>query len=130
MSGHGQGDFLQAAHRIARDLLNEAIFAGDRCNWVGAAIREGPGGSVTIDHRALDATVYEGTSGVGLFLAETAHVTGDVELATTATSAVRQSLDRAEGNGSPYLSGVLQAAMPRPGWTCSHGQRRKARAAR
>jgi 5-methylthioadenosine/S-adenosylhomocysteine deaminase len=32
-------------------------------------------------------------------------------------------------DGSPYLSGVLQAAMPRPAWTCGNGQRREARAA-
>jgi lantibiotic biosynthesis protein len=109
MSTPGSGHLLQAAHRAASQLSEQAIFAGGLCNWVGAAVREGPAGTVIVDHRALDPTVYEGTSGIGLFLAEVAHATGDGDLAPTAAAAVRQSLDRAEEEppSLSFYSGTL-----------------------
>jgi lantibiotic modifying enzyme len=96
MSALAPGDLLEAAHHTGRQLVEQAIFAGDRCNWIGAAVREGPAGTVLIDHRSLDATVYEGTSGIGLFLAELAQATGDAQVGTTAAAALRQALDRIE----------------------------------
>jgi lantibiotic modifying enzyme len=48
-----------------------------------------------LEYRALGPTAYAGTSGVGLFLAQLAAVTGDVAARRTAIGALRHALDHA-----------------------------------
>jgi lantibiotic biosynthesis protein len=86
---------LEAAATIGRRLAGEAIWHEGRCNWVGAAPQEGPGGSLAITYSALGPDLYGGTAGVALFLAELHRATGEGELRRTAIGALRQALSGA-----------------------------------
>ena len=56
---------LEVAVEIGTRLAREAIWHGDRCIWLGAAML-GPG---VTSYGTLRPDVYSGTAGVGLFLA-------------------------------------------------------------
>lgn len=106
---------LDIAHQSARAIAEEAIFHGGRCNWIGASVREGRYGQVLVDYRSLDGSVYEGTAGLAIFLAETATATSDADLAATALAAARHAMDTIAGTPpamSFYLGdlGVIAAA--------------------
>lgn len=79
-------DWLAEAGAIGRELAATAIWHDGRCNWVGAI-----GEPWKPEHRALDATVYRGTAGVGLALAHVALATGDEPLSRTALGALRHA---------------------------------------
>jgi hypothetical protein len=86
-----KGDlFLQTAREIGQRLMRDAVWHGDRCNWLGAEPREyGPGGAT---YRALGPEIYSGTSGVALFLAELYAATRDPAVRRTARGAIRHAL--------------------------------------
>lgn len=88
--------YLEAADAIGRALVEDAIWEGERCNWVGALPDEGPHGSVVQTYVALSSELYGGTCGVGLFLAELFAATGDETVRTTAFGALAQALSRAD----------------------------------
>ncbi|HEX2078862.1 MAG TPA: lanthionine synthetase LanC family protein [Longimicrobium sp.] len=86
------GTFLDAAQRIGRRVAADAQWEGDACTWqIMSPDRENPR-----VRRAVAATaggaIYEGTSGIALFLAELSAVTGDPEAARTALGALRFAL--------------------------------------
>lgn len=94
---------LETSFMIARRVVQDALWAGDRCNWVGAeplerlSANSGEAGSAArLTYRALGPELYAGTSGVGLYLAELAAVTGDPEVRRTAIGALRHALSRRE----------------------------------
>ena len=89
--------YLRAAETIGRHLAREAIWHADHCNWIGA-IQSSPeqGGSSTVMYRALAPDLYAGTSGIALFLAELAAITGDDTFRRLALGAGRQALAQAE----------------------------------
>src|SRR3712207_6822529 len=60
--------FLDAAASIGRDIAEQAVWDGARCNWVGAAPEEGRAGEVVMAYAALGPGLYDGTSGIALFL--------------------------------------------------------------
>lgn len=91
---------VRIAHVTARAIGDEAIVDQGRCNWIGAAVRESPDGRVLVDHQSLDSSLYEGTAGIALFLAETSRLTDDPALADVAAAAINQALDRA-GSAPP-----------------------------
>jgi len=85
--------FLEAAHAIGRNLMESAVWHGDRCTWIGAqppefAARKNIAGSTYI---ALGPDLYGGVAGVALFLAELSKATGDRKMADTAKAAARQA---------------------------------------
>ena len=71
--------FLDAADAIGRDIVADAIWHDGRCSWVGVAAD--PKDAWQPEYRALEPNLYDGTAGVGLFLAELAAVTGDAAAA-------------------------------------------------
>ena len=78
-----QASFLDAADRIGAQLADAAIWYAGRCNWVGARFEQEHGlGDIT--HASLGPDLYAGTSGVAVFLANLAAVTGDRGLRRTA----------------------------------------------
>lgn len=85
--------YLEQAHRIARHLVDEAVWFGDQCNWIGDlptnSVSDGQAG---VASAALGADLYNGSSGIGLFLSETAQLTADREIAQTALGALRHAL--------------------------------------
>ena len=85
--------FLQTAEQIGQQLSQEAIWHQDRCNWLGA---EAGRNLSAMTYKALGPTLYDGTSGVALFLAELHTVTGDAATRRTALGAIRQALSHAD----------------------------------
>lgn len=83
--------YLEGAERIARRLVGEALWAGDRCNWLGDAM-EFADGDWRVVHRSGGPTLYDGTAGVALFLARVAAVSNDVLVRETAQGALRQTV--------------------------------------
>ena len=76
------------AERIARTLVEDAIWYEGRCTWVGATGEGAP----PLRETTLPADLYEGVAGVGLFLAHLAEVSGDHALRCTARGAILQAL--------------------------------------
>lgn len=96
-------EFLEAANHIGARLCRDAIFAGDRCNWIGASL-EWIGGEWSAVERALGPDLYAGTSGIALFLARLCEYTGDRIQRLTARSALRQAC-------SSLRSGIVTSDM-------------------
>jgi lantibiotic modifying enzyme len=66
--------FLDAAERIGRRLCRDALWSDGRCTWLGWAMESRSGQWVTA-FRAMATNLYDGTSGIGLFLARLAQLT-------------------------------------------------------
>ncbi|HUN41403.1 MAG TPA: lanthionine synthetase LanC family protein [Acetobacteraceae bacterium] len=114
--------FLAAADRIGCRLCRDAIWSDDgRCNWLGWAmeLRAGQWGTT---FRAASANLYDGTSGIGLFLARLACLTGDPITRATAEAALAQALaavDSLTGRGEyGFFSGLSGIA-----WACREASR-------
>jgi lantibiotic biosynthesis protein len=88
--------FLDTAARIGRRLCRDAIWADGQCNWLGWAME--PRGSQWVSaYKAMGSSVYDGTGGIGLFLARLAHLTGDPIIRTTAEAALAQASTAVDG---------------------------------
>lgn len=98
--------FLGAAEEIGRHICRDAIWHGDRCNWLGALPEEGPGGLLTETYTTLTADLYGGTSGVAVFLASLYRETGDETARRTSLGAIRQALARADDSMPVSSRGV------------------------
>lgn len=106
---------IEVAAGIGRRLTRGAIWHEGRCNWIGGKLGPGPRNELVEYHGALDSTLYEGTAGVALFLAELHGQTGDEDARRTAIGAIRQALaaaaDSIQGRGLySGMSGVALAA--------------------
>ena len=101
------GDFVDAAAAIGRRIVDDAIWYDGCCSWVGAV--QDPAAPWRTEYRALDATLYEGTAGVGLFLAQLAVVTGSREAEHAAIGAIRHAVVRA-GSRAGFHVGTLGIA--------------------
>ena len=86
------GAFLDAAAAIGRGIAADAIWYDGRCSWVGAF--EDPAKPWQAEVRALEADLYDGTAGIGLFLAHLAAVTGSAEARRAAVGAFRHAAER------------------------------------
>lgn len=87
--------FLDTAATLGRRLCRDALWAGDRCNWLGDSI-EPVGGAWRVVHRVLGPELYGGTSGVALFLAALHRLTGEAPFRRTAEGAMAHAISRAE----------------------------------
>lgn len=88
--------WLEAAHRIGRDLCAGAIWYKGVCNWVGATMPGSTGAGMAVSpFRALGPDLYWGTAGVALALAELGYLTGDAACTETALGAIGHALGQA-----------------------------------
>jgi lantibiotic modifying enzyme len=85
--------FLATASAIGRRIVDAAVWHRGRCTWMGAAAD--PKQRWPLEYRALGPSPYDGTAGVGLFLAQLAAVTGEQPARRTAVGAFRHALERA-----------------------------------
>ncbi|MEZ0292620.1 MAG: lanthionine synthetase LanC family protein, partial [Solirubrobacteraceae bacterium] len=101
-------------------IVADAVWHGDRCNWTGAVVD--PALPWRLEYRALEPNLYDGTAGVGLFLAQLAVVNGDAAVRRTARGALRQGIARAPslppGRRDGFHAGVLGIA-----WAAAHAAR-------
>jgi lantibiotic modifying enzyme len=100
-------DPLRAAHDIARQLVDEAIWWRGRCSWLAPEQDEERGRWTAVP---LDGSLYSGTAGVGLFLAEVHVATGDPAARRTALGAIRHALDNAPAAGPGLYEGAVGIA--------------------
>ena len=84
-----EGLFLDAATAIGRSIVADAAWHNGYCSWMGAATR--PSGSTAAEYHALGPSLYGGTAGVGLFLAQIANATADRSFRRTAVGALRHA---------------------------------------
>jgi len=83
--------FLNAAERIARRLVRDALWYGHECNWLGWAV-DVFGRNWSSVYKAQTPMLYDGTAGIALFLARVYRLTGERAFAETATGALNHSL--------------------------------------
>ena len=100
--------FLAAASAIGRRIVEDAVWHEGRCTWVGAtADAKQPW---RLKYRALGPRPYEGTSGVGLFLAQLAAITDDAAARRTAVGALRHAVEHAPSLPPPDRDGLYAGA--------------------
>jgi lantibiotic modifying enzyme len=104
-------DFLGPAAALAREIADAAVWFDGRCSWMGARAGDVSRalGSERV-HAALGPDLYDGTSGVALFLAEAAVRLGDDQLRSTALGALRHAVDHAGRLGDGLYAGRLGVA--------------------
>lgn len=91
MAEHRDPAFLDAAAALGARLCREAVWDGGRCNWMGDA-QDAVAGHLVVVHRAMGPVLYDGTVGIGLFLARLYAATGRTPFRTAARGALRQAL--------------------------------------
>src|SRR5207249_110036 len=79
---------------IGARLCRDALWADDRVNWLGDSM-EYVGSRWCVVHRAFGPELYNGTSGIALYLAELFSLTGERIYRITAEAAIRNALARA-----------------------------------
>jgi lantibiotic modifying enzyme len=84
---------LLGAMAIGQRIVGDAVWHDGRCTWMGATMD--PTQPWRLKYRALGPRVYEGTAGVGLFLAQLAAITGEASARRAALGALRHALERA-----------------------------------
>lgn len=102
---------LDFAVRIGRRMADSALWDGNVCTWEVQA-------SVVVDgmrlHRNVraGATLYDGTAGIGLFLAELAYASNDESIAHTAIGAMSHAVlaRHRVRMGRGYFDGTLGIA--------------------
>ena len=97
--------FLEAAWSIGTLLCRDAIWDGDRCNWLGDSM-EAHAGEWKVAHKSFSPELYSGTSGIALFLARLHGLLPDEVIAETARGAFRQALSRAEETPAELRHGL------------------------
>jgi len=100
--------FLKTAAEIGNRLSQEAVWYQGRCNWLGVE-PEGyllASGLTRMVCKALGPELYQGTSGVALFLAALYSATGDTTARDTALGAIRQALSNIDAVPPPVRFGL------------------------
>jgi type 2 lantibiotic biosynthesis protein LanM len=87
MSAGKDEAFLEAAASLGRRLAREALWAEERCSWLGDSMEFVDNGWNVV-HRALGPDLYGGTSGIALFLAQLHRLTGERLFRVTAEGAM------------------------------------------
>lgn len=85
-----ESSFLESADRIGTRLCRDAVWSGQRCNWLGWAL-EVVSGSWSPVYRAQGASLYDGTAGIALFLGRLYSFTQDPLQRITALGALNQA---------------------------------------
>jgi lantibiotic biosynthesis protein len=87
--------FFEAASNIGTYICKNAYWAESQCNWIGRSTQEmaSTGASFALANRALGPEVYDGTSGIALFLSYLYKGAKEEEYLQTARGAIRQALE-------------------------------------
>ena len=85
--------YLATAERIGARLCRDALWARDRCNWVGSSM-EVVDHSWAIVSRSFGPDLYSGTSGIALFLGRLFQATKLRQIRRAALGAMAHALSR------------------------------------
>jgi lantibiotic modifying enzyme len=91
-----QGVALATAAGIADHLCRTAFFHDGRCNWCGTVLDGDDDSEIRTIHQTLGPDLYDGTSGIALFLGEAFVRVGDPRFRTTADAGIARALDKLE----------------------------------
>jgi lantibiotic modifying enzyme len=81
--------YLAVADRIGLRLCRDAVWAGNRCNWLGWALERRRQFWLPV-YRSQGSGLYDGTAGIALFLAELVRHSGDPLQRATLYGALEQ----------------------------------------
>ena len=87
--------FLNEAKRIGHRLCRQAIWDGERCNWLGWSM-EYLNGGWSPAYRSFGPDLYSGTAGIALFLAQLHALAPEPAVERTLIGAVNHLLSRVE----------------------------------
>ncbi|WP_237479840.1 lanthionine synthetase LanC family protein [Lichenibacterium dinghuense] len=110
--------YLDVADGIGCALVREAIWQGDRCNWLCWNLEPGAGGAFVPVLKPATPELYSGVSGIALFLARLQAATGDPHQRRAARGALRQALAATAEwwpTGSGFYAGPVGV-----GWSLIH----------
>lgn len=88
-----ENKFLETADAIGARLCRDALWAGDRCNWLGDAM-EYAESRWQVVHRSFGPDLYSGTSGIAVFLGRLFASTQEKIFKATAEGAIRCAISQ------------------------------------
>jgi type 2 lantibiotic biosynthesis protein LanM len=97
--------FLRVAEAIGSQICKHAFWSGSRCNWIGRSLDDMPAitnAPYSISNRALSSEIYDGTSGIAIFLSNLYHYNSNEKCRLTADGAINQALSCIDD--IPYVS--------------------------
>jgi lantibiotic modifying enzyme len=97
--------FIETADSLGAKVCRDALWAMDKCNWIGPAM-EPLGGRWRQVHKVFGPELYGGTSGVALSLATLHRTSSDRVFKRTALGAMRHALMRADDIEPPSRVGL------------------------
>jgi len=101
--------FLETSFAIARRLCRDAIWAGDRCTWVGPVVEST--GQWPPTHASFGPDLYAGTSGIALFLGSLLRYGEEPPLRKTAEAAAAHAWSRVESMPTGAHLSVYSGAL-------------------
>ena len=102
--------FLEAAASIGARLCRDALWAGKRANWIGSSM-EFVDNKWTAAQRSFGGELYNGTSGIALFLGRLFRLTGESEFRATASGALEHGWSRLPGMHPNSRHGFYSGAL-------------------
>ena len=96
---------VATAESIGRRICGDAIWHDGHCNWLGDSM-EFVENEWRVVHRACGPSLYDGTSGIALFLAGLYQVAGDRRIRSTAIAGLRHALAHASSVPEPARLGL------------------------
>jgi hypothetical protein len=93
-----RAQWQEVAASIAHRLVSDAMWHGDFCSWLGPVITFDNRGNMDPSYGNVGVSLYDGDSGIALFLALFAAVTGDPAAARTARAGANRALAVAQGH--------------------------------
>src|SRR5215469_1132577 len=88
-----EAQYLEAADALGARLCRDALWTAERCNWLGDSM-EFLEARWQVAHRAFGPELYNGTSGIALFLAHLFACTQERIFKKTATGAINCALSQ------------------------------------
>lgn len=85
------GDLVDVARDIGQVLASTAVWHHGHCNWIGS-LAPMSNASRNVRFGSMGSDLYDGTSGIALFLGELFGVTQDQQFRSTALGAIGQAL--------------------------------------
>src|SRR5579872_141107 len=103
--------FLDTADELGRRLSKDAVWAGNQCNWLGLEPLSRFQDRLGPVYKPLGSTLYSGTSGIALFLAELYTISGSSEVHRTAVGAARHAINHFPQESVGLYTGMLGVAL-------------------
>jgi len=114
---HTYERYLAVADAIGAQLCRDALWVGQRCNWLGASM-EVVGGTWQPVQRTFGPDFYNGTSGIALFLGRLYRLMNERIYRMTALGAIRQAISRLD-DISPMAQGSFYLGLTGVAYTCT-----------